>query len=179
MFISAKNTKLLIGTGNNNSRQLNNIEIIDLETSSTSCQDLPNFPRSVQNAIGGLIFDKHPIICGGFDNTISRSCSSYKNGVWNLFPSMTKPRRFAAASPSPFSNGSLFVTGGGYNEPYLSTAEVLYDDGWQQLSASLPVTIFSHCMVLLNSTTVLIIGGTQGGSLYSSNTYFFNTVNEK
>ena len=47
MFISAGYTKLLIGTGNNNSRQLNNIEIIDLETSSTSCQDLPNFPRSV------------------------------------------------------------------------------------------------------------------------------------
>ena len=88
---------------------------------------------------------------------------------------MTTPRGFAAASPSPYSNDDLFVTGGRIfnGDEGLNTSEVLSDGSWKQISTPLPKTIFRHCMVLLNSTTVLIIGDGSG------NTYFFNTENEK
>ena len=94
---------------------------------------------------------------------------------------MTTPRDYAASSPSPYPNRthSLFVTGGMNSHGSLNTVEVLTDGGWQQLQTSLPVNINSHCMVLLNSTTVLIIGGLQPGEAYSPNTYLFNSENEK
>ena len=41
------------------------------------------------------------------------------------------------------------------------------------MSPELPVTIKSHCSILFNETTVLILGGTQDG-IDSANTYFFN-----
>ena len=60
-----------------------------------------------------------------------------------------------------------------------TTMEVLSDDGWQELSTHLPHAVGLHCMVLLNSTTVVIIGGWQAGYPDSPHTYFFNTENEK
>ena len=173
-------TKLLVGVGKGLSGRLNSIEIIDLGSSSSSCQDLTNFPRKVYGTIGGLTSNKNPIICGGPDEStgqIISDCSTYEDGVWSSFPSMTTPRNFAAASTSLSSDGahSLFVTGGqdDSQDPY--TSEVLSDDGWYQLATPLPVK--NHCMVLLNLTTVMIIGGMQGESNYSANTYFFNTDN--
>ena len=176
-------TKLLVGVGKGLSGRLNSIEIIDLGSSSSSCQDLTNFPRKVYGTIGGLTSNKNPIICGGHDQStgqIVSDCSTYEDGVWNSFPSMTTPRSFAAASTAPPSDGahSLYVTGGQAEGKYPNTLEVLSDDGWHQLTTPLPVeTIDRHCMVLLNLTTVMIIGGTQGESNYSTNTYFFNTDN--
>ena len=176
-------TKLLVGVGKGLSGRLNSIEIIDLGSSSSSCQDLTHFPRSVHGAIGGLNPNRHPIICGGYssdDYSFSSACSSYEDGVWNSFPSMTTPRGFAAASPSPYSNDDLFVTGGRIfnGDEGLNTSEVLSDGSWQQISTPLPKTIFRHCMVLLNSTTVLVIGGIQD-EYNSPNTYFFNTKSEE
>ena len=176
-LLSIGYTKLLVGVGVGNSGIVqNSIEIIDLASPSTSCEDLTNFPIYVSGAIGGLTPNKNPIICGGRFS----DCYSYEDGVWNSSSSMTTSRSNAAASLSPFPNGAdnLFVTGGVTGSQYLKTAEALSDDGWQQISTSLPVTISQHCMVILNSTTVLIIGGLQSGYL-SPKTYFFNTeINE-
>jgi hypothetical protein len=41
--------------------------------------------------------------------------------------------------------------GSGYN---LNSAEMLTEDGWESNIPSLPVTIYDHCMVTVNSTTV-------------------------
>ena len=167
-----------MGNGENG-KDLNSIEIIDLESSSTTCQDLTSFPRAFFGGIGGLTPHKNPIICGGYG---SRDCSSYENGIWTLTPAMKSVRYFAAASASPYPNEThtLFVTGGrNYLGNDNNISEVLNDAGWQELPTSLPVVISDHCMALLNSTTVLIIGGVQNGSKYSQNTFYFNTEYEK
>ena len=174
-------TKLLVGLGiADDFVELNSIEIVDLESSSTTCQDLTRFPRNDSLAFGGLTANRLPIICGGAG--VSRDCQTYENGIWTSSPSMIYARRYAAASPSPYPNAthSLFVTGG-YNlfGPDDNTAELLTDSGWQTLPTSLPVAIRSHCMVLLNSTTVLMIGGVQNSTSYSPDTFYFNTDNEK
>ena len=132
---------------------LNNIEIIDLGSSSTSCQDLANFPRSISSAIGGLTSKRHPIICGGdHERSILNDCFTYVDGVWKVSSSLTSPRVGAAATTYPKETHSLFVTGGYDNNDIgnLDTMEVLSDDGWQELSTHLPTEIVSHCMVLLN-----------------------------
>jgi hypothetical protein len=80
-----------------------------------------------------------------------------------------------AMTKSPFTNKpqSLFVTGGsisGYSNGVLSSAEILTNNGWEVFSPSLPVTVYLHCMVLLNSTTAMVVGGIQNGAV-SAKTY--------
>ena len=160
--------------------KLNSIEIIDIGFSSTTCQDLTKFPRETFGAFGGLASNRNPIICGGLGG--SRNCQAYENGVWTSSLSFNYDRVGAATCPSPYPNAthSLFVTGGiNIYRRDDSTAEVLTDSGWQTLPTSLPVSIYEHCMVLLNSTTVLMIGGMQNYTEYSPDTFYFNTDNEK
>jgi hypothetical protein len=70
------------------------------------------------------------------------------------------------------------VSGLGLNNEGLSTAEVLTEKGWKQLGPSLPVNILGHCMVHINSTTVIVIGGIQNGTRNSNGTYILNTGND-
>jgi hypothetical protein len=68
-----------------------------------------------------------------------------------------------AMTKSPFTNKpqSLFVTGGNGLGGGMSTAEILTENSWEEFKPSLPVSIFLHCMVLLNSTTAMVVGGNQ------------------
>ena len=166
--------------------QYGRIEIIDLASSSTSCQDLTNLPVQNYEGIGGLAPNRNPIFCDVCDGLtdyrlIPGHCYLYENGAWKFSPPRNSVRRFASISQSPYPNGTnnLFVTGGNNVGGDLKTAEVLTDSGWQKLPSSLPVRIAKHCMVLLNSTTVLIIGGRQNKEDFSPNTFYFNTEYEK
>jgi hypothetical protein len=146
-------------------------EVIDLQSSSTTCQNLPNFPVFV--AIGGLGLKENPIICGGFQSgTIPNSCSSLENNEWVYSYSMNEARRFAAATQ--LQDGKLLVTGGvtgALPGISLDSVEILTEDGWQSTTPSLPVTIAGHCMVTINSTTVIVIGGWQNSDL-SGKTFY-------
>ncbi len=69
--------------------------------------------------------------------------------------------RFSAAA-AQLQDGNLLVTGGNDGSgSYLNSAEMLTEEGWERNIPSLPVTIIGHCMVTVNSTTVMAIGGLQ------------------
>ncbi len=84
---------------------------------------------------------------------------------------MNSVRAYAAAAQ--LQDGKLLVTGG-YDASYsdLYTAEMLTEKRWERNIPSLPVTIAAHCMVTVNSTTVMAIGGYQNGQ-YSGKTFYF------
>jgi hypothetical protein len=88
---------------------------------------------------------------------------------------MVYAKKDFAMTKSPFTNKpqSLFVTGGNGLVGVMSTAEVLTANGWEKFSPSLPVTINMHCMVLLNSTTAMVVGGSQNNFI-SANTYLIS-----
>ena len=95
-----------------------------------------------------------------------------------------KLRWDAAVTQSPFpdSNHQLFVTGGfTFDESATSTntAEILTKDGWQYVTPSLPVATAHHCMALINSTSVIVIGGTNSSFSYFNNSYVFNSVSQE
>jgi N-acetylneuraminic acid mutarotase len=117
-------------------------------------------------------FNKNPIICGGFqNNTSSRQCYSLENNAWVPSASMTSVRGYAAAAQLP--DGTLLATGGLLAfGTYFNSAELLTKQGWKSNIPSLPVTIYSHCMVTVNSTTVMVIGGAQN-KLISGRTFYF------
>ena len=62
-------TKLLVGTGYNGTF-LSNVEIVDLSSEKTVCQDLPEFPRLIDEQIGGFHDLTTPILCGGWTGTV-------------------------------------------------------------------------------------------------------------
>ncbi len=167
MFFSVM-TKLLVGLGRTDNGLTDDIEIIDLKSTSTNRTIQANFPMKLWESFGGLGFHNKPMICGGYP---SNKCFSLDGNEWKDSPSMNTTKGFEAVSPSPYPTKcqKFFVTGGPGN-----TAEVLTEQGWETLPQLLPITIHSHCSVLVNSTTVMVIGGSQNDST-SSNTYLFNT----
>jgi hypothetical protein len=84
---------------------------------------------------------------------------------------MNSVRDYAAAAQ--LKDGKLFVTGGyDVSGSTLNSAEMLAKGGWESNIPSLPVTIHCHCMVTVNSTTVMVIGGIQNDQC-SRKTFYF------
>jgi N-acetylneuraminic acid mutarotase len=160
-------TKLLICGGY---RSINTCEVIDLKSLSITCKNPPNLPRTVWAAIGGVGLKEDPIICGGYQNQgFSKRCYSLKNNQWVSSVSMISDRVDAAVAQ--LQDGKLLVTGG-YDGSDLNNPEMLAEEGWERNIPSLPVTIAHHCMVTVNSTTVMVIGGSQNGQT-SGKTFYF------
>ncbi len=152
-------------------------EVIDLKLPTTTCNNLPNLPATVYGAIGGLLNKEIPIICGGNQNNIpTKSCYSLENNTWVSSITMNSVRAFAEAAQ--LQDGKLLVTGGyDVSTSALNSAEMLTEEGWRNNIPNLPVTIVEHCMVTVNSTTVMVIGGKQGG-IISGNTIYFTLGEE-
>ncbi len=150
----------------------NTCEIIDLSLSASASKNPPNFPATIYGAIGGLGFKGNPILCGGFQNgSKSNKCFSLENNEWVSSASMNSERAYAAAAQ--LQDGKLLITGGYDGSGLdLNSAEMLTEEGWESNMPSLPVAIDGHCMVTVNSTTVMAIGGYQYGQ-YSGKTFYF------
>jgi hypothetical protein len=84
---------------------------------------------------------------------------------------MNSVRVYAAAAQ--LQDGKLLVTGG-FDESgsNLKSAEMLTEEGWESNIPSLPVTINGHCMITVNSTTVMVIGGIQNRQTSGMTFYF-------
>ncbi len=69
------------------------------------------------------------------------------------------------AAAAQLQDGKLLVTGG-VDGSSLNSAEMLTEEGWESNKPPLPVTIAYHCMVTVNSTTVMVIGGWENGKIF-------------
>ncbi len=125
-------------------------------------------------------FQDKPIVCGGYNgSTMFGDCFLLENGAWTISYPMVYPKVSAALTLSPFSNSSqiLFMTGGqkifnvGTND-----CEILTTTGWELFTPSLPMAISLHSMLLWNSSTVIIVGGIQGGAI-GNKTYLISDKN--
>ncbi len=152
-------------------------KVINLASSTSTCKNPPIFPARVIEAIGGLGFKRDPILCGGYQNVApSNKCYSLENNEWVSSASMNSVRVEAAAAQ--LEDGKLIVTGGNDGSgSSLNSAEMLTEEGWESNIPSLPVTIRAHCMVTVNSTTVMAIGGFQNGQ-QSGKTFYFTLGEE-
>jgi hypothetical protein len=91
--------------------------------------------------------------------------------------SMNSVRAYASAAQ--LKTGQLLVTGGYniYGKAAINSAEMLTEQGWTTKVPPLPVTIAYHCMVTVNSTTVMVIAGLQDEK-FSGKTFYFNTESQ-
>jgi hypothetical protein len=137
-------------------------EVINLASSASTCQNPPNFPTKVYHGIGGLGFKENPILCGGNQNNAnSNKCYSLENNEWVSSASMKSVR--CAAAAAQLKDGKLIATGGYDASSHSNSEEMLTEEGWESIAPSLPVAIAAHCMVTVNATTVIVIGGIQNG----------------
>jgi hypothetical protein len=83
-----------------------------------------------------------------------------------------------AAAAAQLKDGKLLVTGGvDKSGSDLNSAEMLTEEEWESNIPSLPVTLAAHCMVTVNSTTVMAIGGYQNSQM--SGKIFYFTLGEE
>ncbi len=167
--------------GRTSSGNTNEVEIIDLETSSTTCANAASYPIAIEGATAVLKDNSSPIICGGYP--YNKDCYLLNdNGEWVKFGLMNEVRRWAATTLTPYpTDGSLnFVTGGLNELDNVTKSTELFKDNTWDAKLDMPDALHFHCMVLLNSTSVFVIGGRNAKFRPGeSATYFFNTVTEK
>ena len=90
---------------------------------------------------------------------------------------MNNTRASFAMTKSPFQNNSLLATGGEIF-PTQNFDEVMVEGKWQHSPVSLPLPIREHCMVLINSTTVMVLGGYFSEYLNSTYTLVLNGLKD-
>lgn len=58
------------------------------------------------------------------------------------------------------------------------SSEILTNDGWKSIQSDMPLGIQFHCMVLVNETSAMVIGGDTSPSANSNRTFFFDFINQ-
>ena len=54
------------------------------------------------------------------------------------------------------------------------SSELLTSEGWKMFEPDLPIGVERHCMVLVNNSHIMLIGGKTEEAKYSGKTYFLN-----
>ena len=138
------------------------------------CKNWPDFPIGVRGATGGLI-GHTVIICGGSDGSSVDECYSLTSEKATFVAHMSVRRWWAA---SVVVNGNtLWVTGGltpgGYNGNTLSSTEYVEMTG-TKLGPDLPLALFRHAMVAINSTCSMVIGSFYENYEVSAVTFYYD-----
>ncbi len=131
-----------------------------------------NFPLSTNRyGVGGAVQnDKVPLVCGGYDYSKKKSfstCYRYnpKTHSWIVSGSMSVAKHHHASSLHP--DFGLIMTGG-YTNKRVRTVESTTDGRhFSRALPDLPVDVYVHNQVTVDSNTVMIFGG----SLSAKNQY--------
>ena len=165
--IDAGNKVLVVSGYNGNPQRI--VEVLDVENGDNQCSNIGNLPYGIPNAVGGLAHQTYPVICGGGN---SDSCLVYRTHVWNeVQGAMQLPRGHAAGI---FVNPSTLFIAGGEGKGIGATSELLtFDENGHFVNATvgpvLPHFSYSHCMVQISASEVMVMGGT-----LNEKTYFLN-----
>ncbi len=169
-------TKLLVFSGYNLHKS---VEVINLDESkpAKTCDNLPDIPLGVRGASGVLFNKSEPMYCGGSNGTTLCNCYVLREHEWQSIASLSICRRFSASAfisaPTP-----KYAIAGGSKTNYGDQDIVESFDGntWQMMK-SLPKPVGEHCMVAINESVLLSIGGFNDGTKKeTSKTHFYDFI---
>jgi hypothetical protein len=133
--------------------------------------------------MAGIGMNERPIVCGGYE--FSSLCYTFDNNnnntSWQPSFDLLNDVAYGSFSPSPFDNSSQYlVMSGGRSKSlnYSNLVDVLTDKGWERLQHNLPTELAFHCMILLNSTSLITVGGESWGQLSLSGTFILNSKSQ-
>ena len=135
----------------------------NLKTTPTQCK-LPDYPITLNSAKGTLLSKSNAtIICGGGSfqkRTATNKCYQFTTDSisWNEVSSLKIARYYHAIA----TVGSNIVTCGGWTAygQELSSCEMLASvNGQWTIMKPLPTKLAGHCMVAMDPSTIVVIGG--------------------
>jgi hypothetical protein len=175
--LTGRLTKVLVTTGRDEGSK--KMEIIDLEDLTNVCQPssiMADYPiDKVQGASGGLLTNNNALICGGYnDGAILDGCFSINNkGIKTSALRLPKPRYLTASVV--WNSTTLWLTGGFfYGSGETKSTEFVQLTGTTP-GPDLPLGVHNHCLVSLNDTTLLLIGGQLQDRTSSKATFYYDT----
>ncbi len=171
----------MAGGGDQPYGRLKSVEVVNLDETNpnVTCKNLPDMPLGLWGATGQLFQGKTPIICGGGNGADYRSdCHSFKNGTWNQIASLSEQKYWSASATFLYGKDEILLMTGGKNGTELySTVESFDGQIWnRETFTDLPESVFLHCLVKINNSMLLQIGGSYY-STQTGKTYFFD-INE-
>ena len=125
-------------------------------------------------ATGGSL-QNQPVFCGGLDNATWYDTSNINIiGKPNHGLKMMHPR--SLMSSVVLNKSKLWITGGIQRRSSTNSTEIISLDQPPVPGPDLPFTVYGHSMVLVDSTTIYLIGGCQNGQ-ESSKTWIIDPTN--
>ena len=119
-------------------------------------QLVPTHPLKVNSASGATLSTGDPLICGGKSNRIAiDTCYKLNKNEWREAPQLPSAR-YAFAMTN--TDSTIFISGGYTGGTYLNDVYLLNGGSWQPLSP-MPKKMIRHCLVAINGTHLLNIGG--------------------
>jgi hypothetical protein len=171
--------RLMIVAGSSSVGRTTSVDIVNFETYPSSCLTIPNYPLSI-DGLSGIYFSGFPMACGGYTSTPTTyydKCYNLKSGSWvPTFPLVKPIHHFGGIAMFQLSSGEKSpLIAGGWNGAVPQTTTQLFNSvsGWKQFPKSLPSGLFCHCTSMINSTTVMVSGGTDNSQ--TKNTVYFLT----
>jgi hypothetical protein len=142
-------------------------EVIDLGDASNICQNLEDYPIQVYSAVGGLLNQGDPLVCGGRDPYTNVCYVVNKPGQSS---EMLEERAWSASLT--LNSTHIWITGG-YMETCrrshgdLQTSEFVSIGQPSVKGPDLPYAVYGHCLVGVNSSTALLCGGVNNGQYFN------------
>ena len=142
------------------------------------CFNWVDYPLELYAATGGLLGNT-PLICGGKLHGLTQPVDEcYRlNGEKSTFVTKMLVKRSSAAS-IVINETILWVTGGsgGYYNGFLASSEYIRLSG-SSPGPDLPMALYHHAMIAINTTHSMVIGGYSSGHL--DLTFYFNHGNQQ
>ena len=156
----------MVATGYDGSSYLDSVETIRITetgievTVETCLKSVAAYPLSVSDAAGATLINGDPLICGGlmvpFTDQITDKCYYLDRNQWQEAPQLPSARYHLRMTTT---DDTTFISGGfGQDRGYLNDFHQLKGGSWQPLTP-LPTKSVNHCLVALNCTHLLNIGG--------------------
>ncbi len=125
----------------------------------------------------------HPTLCGGYIIAVGyqSDCLQLENGSWNLIPNLSgkKSQMKTVVVSSPEEDKELIIGVGGWYGEYLTTVESFDGQSWNKNQfEDLPEPIYAHCLVKVNNTMLISIGGSNSPNA-TGKTNVFDVLNNK
>jgi hypothetical protein len=171
-------TKILVVNGMDVGSQ--KMEIVDLSDPTNVCQPsfLDEYPiYRVIEASGGLLTNNNVLICGGksfIEETMLDDCFSInaKNGLTTTTAKLSQPRTSSASVV--LNSTALWLTGGWLIDTGRTKSTEFVQLTGTTPGPDLPLKVADHCLVSLNDTTTLLIGGKVSNGTFSKATFYYN-----
>ena len=134
----------------------------------------------LRSASGLLYSGTNPIICGTLSSPPSTNhCYLFENGNWSEMAHLNIDREDFLMSTFILQNKYKLLASGGYKiqgRQYVSTVEYFDGSNWTvDQHFSLPEAIADHCIVNLNHSLLMLMGGGNSTDFFNK-TWLFNTL---